>query len=63
VTINQGCFTIGLRQNTSEHSVIIMIMALRPVLVLVLLRTLKLEALTNSQGARDGNLFSRRGAA
>jgi hypothetical protein len=46
VTINQGCFTIGLRQNTSEHSVIIMIMALRPVLVLVLLWTLKLEALT-----------------
>jgi drug/metabolite transporter (DMT)-like permease len=44
VIINQGCFTIGLSQTTSEHSVVIM--ALGPVLVLVLSRVLKLEALT-----------------
>jgi drug/metabolite transporter (DMT)-like permease len=46
VIVNQGCFTIVLRQTTSEDSVIIiMITALGPVLVLVL-RALKLEALT-----------------
>ncbi|HWW51806.1 MAG TPA: DMT family transporter [Verrucomicrobiae bacterium] len=44
VIINQGGFTIGLSQTTSEHAVVIM--ALGPVLVLILARALKLEALT-----------------
>jgi drug/metabolite transporter (DMT)-like permease len=44
VIINQGGFAIGLSQTTSEHAVVIM--ALGPVLVLILARALKLEALT-----------------
>lgn len=44
VVINMGCFTLGLDQTTSEHSVIVM--ALGPVLVLLLGATLKIERLT-----------------
>jgi drug/metabolite transporter (DMT)-like permease len=44
VVINMGCFTLGLSQTTSEHSVVVM--ALGPVMVLLLAATLKIEALT-----------------
>jgi drug/metabolite transporter (DMT)-like permease len=44
VTINMGCYTLGLSQTTSEHAVVVM--ALGPVLVLLLGAALRVEALT-----------------
>ena len=44
VTINMGCYTLGLSHTTSQHSVIVM--ALGPVLVLLLASALKIESLT-----------------
>ncbi|HVB58489.1 MAG TPA: DMT family transporter [Candidatus Acidoferrales bacterium] len=47
VFINMGCFTVGLSETTSEHSVVIM--ALGPILVLLLACLLKLEKLTTAK--------------
>ncbi|MGD0543960.1 MAG: DMT family transporter [Candidatus Acidiferrales bacterium] len=44
VVINQGLFTVGLNYTTSNHSSVII--AIGPVIVLLLARALKLEALT-----------------
>ena len=44
VVINMGCFTLGLSETTSEHSVVVM--ALGPVMVLLLAVALKIEDLT-----------------
>jgi len=44
VVINQGLFTVGLNYTTSNHSAVII--AIGPVIVLLLARAMKLEALT-----------------
>jgi len=44
VVINQGLFTVGLDYTTSDHSAVLI--AIGPIIILVLARALKLEALT-----------------
>jgi drug/metabolite transporter (DMT)-like permease len=44
VVINQGLFTVGLNYTTSDHSAVLI--AIGPIIILVLARALKLEALT-----------------
>jgi len=44
VVVNQGLFTVGLNFTTSDHSAVII--AVGPIIILVLARALKLEALT-----------------
>jgi O-acetylserine/cysteine efflux transporter len=44
VVVNQGLFTVGLNYTTSNHSAVII--AIGPIIVLLLARALKLEALT-----------------
>jgi O-acetylserine/cysteine efflux transporter len=44
VVVNQGLFTVGLNYTTSNHSAVII--AIGPIVVLLLARALKLEALT-----------------
>jgi drug/metabolite transporter (DMT)-like permease len=44
VVINQGLFTVGLNYTTSDHSAVLI--AIGPIIILVLARSLKLEALT-----------------
>ncbi len=44
VVVNQGLFTVGLNYTTSNHSAVII--AIGPVLILLLARAMKLEALT-----------------
>jgi len=47
VVINQGLFTVGLNYTTSNHSAVII--AVGPIIILLLARTLKLEALTTAK--------------
>ena len=49
VVINQGLFTVGLNYTTSNHSAVII--AVGPVIVLLLARAMKLEALTAAKMA------------
>jgi drug/metabolite transporter (DMT)-like permease len=49
VVINQGLFTVGLNYTTSNHSAVII--AIGPVIVLLLARAMKLEALTAAKMA------------
>lgn len=44
VVVNQGLFTVGLNYTTSDHSAVII--AIGPIIVLLLARAMKLEALT-----------------
>lgn len=44
VVVNQGLFTVGLNYTTSDHSAVLI--AIGPIIILLLARTLKLEALT-----------------
>ncbi len=44
VVVNQGLFTVGLNYTTSDHSAVII--AVGPIIILVLARILKLEAIT-----------------
>jgi drug/metabolite transporter (DMT)-like permease len=44
VVINQGLFTVGLNYTTSDHSAVLI--AIGPIIILVLARAMKLEALT-----------------
>jgi drug/metabolite transporter (DMT)-like permease len=44
VVINQGLFTVGLNYTTSDHSAVLI--AVGPIIILLLARALKLEALT-----------------
>jgi uncharacterized membrane protein len=44
VVINQGLFTVGLNYTTSDHSAVLI--AIGPIIILLLARALKLEALT-----------------
>ena len=44
VIVNQGLFTVGLNFTTSDHSAVII--AIGPIIILLLARALKLEALT-----------------
>jgi O-acetylserine/cysteine efflux transporter len=44
VVVNQGLFTIGLNYTTSSHSAVII--AIGPIIILLLARAMKLEALT-----------------
>ena len=44
VVVNQGLFTVGLNYTTSDHSAVLI--AIGPIIILVLARALKLEALT-----------------
>ncbi len=47
VVVNQGLFTVGLNFTTSDHSVVII--AIGPIIILLLARALKLEALTTAK--------------
>jgi len=47
VVINQGLFTVGLNYTTSNHSAVII--AVGPIIILLLARALKLEALTTAK--------------
>jgi len=47
VVVNQGLFTVGLNYTTSNHSAVII--AVGPIIILLLARTLKLEALTTAK--------------
>ena len=47
VVVNQGFFTVGLRYTTSGHSSVVV--AAGPVVILLLARALKLEAITTSK--------------
>jgi drug/metabolite transporter (DMT)-like permease len=44
VVVNQGLFTVGLNYTTSDHSAVLI--AIGPIIILLLARALKLEALT-----------------
>jgi drug/metabolite transporter (DMT)-like permease len=44
VVLNQGLFTVGLNYTTSDHSAVLI--AIGPIIILLLARVLKLEALT-----------------
>jgi drug/metabolite transporter (DMT)-like permease len=44
VVLNQGLFTVGLNYTTSDHSAVLI--AIGPIIILLLARALKLEALT-----------------
>ncbi len=44
VVVNQGLFTVGLNYTTSSHSAVII--AVRPIIILLLARAMKLEAVT-----------------
>jgi drug/metabolite transporter (DMT)-like permease len=44
VVVNQGLFTVGLNYTTSDHSAVLI--AVGPIIILLLARALKLEALT-----------------
>jgi drug/metabolite transporter (DMT)-like permease len=47
VVVNQGLFTVGLNFTTSDHSAVII--AIGPIIILLLARALKLEALTTAK--------------
>jgi drug/metabolite transporter (DMT)-like permease len=47
VVVNQGLFTVGLNYTTSNHSAVII--AVGPIIILLLARALKLEALTTAK--------------
>jgi drug/metabolite transporter (DMT)-like permease len=47
VVVNQGLFTVGLNYTTSDHSAVII--AVGPIIILLLARALKLEALTTAK--------------
>lgn len=47
VVLNQGLFTVGLNYTTSDHSAVII--AIGPVIILLLARAMKLEALTSAK--------------
>ncbi len=49
VVINQGLFTVGLNYTTSNHSAVLI--AVGPIIILLLARALKLEALTAAKVA------------
>jgi drug/metabolite transporter (DMT)-like permease len=49
VVVNQGLFTVGLNYTTSNHSAVLI--AIGPIIILLLARALKLEALTPAKVA------------
>jgi drug/metabolite transporter (DMT)-like permease len=49
VVVNQGLFTVGLNYTTSNHSAVII--AIGPIIILLLARAMKLEALTAAKMA------------
>jgi drug/metabolite transporter (DMT)-like permease len=56
VVVNQGLFTIGLNYTTSDHSAVII--AVGPIIVLLLARILKLEAITPAKILGMGVAFA-----
>ena len=57
VVVNQGLFTVGLNYTTSDHSAVII--AVGPIIILLLARIMKLEAVTRRKNTGNGGSIRR----